>query len=31
MFGQQWLLAMLILASRYPACEAASGDGGADR
>jgi hypothetical protein len=31
MFGQRWLLAMLILASRYPACEAASGDGGADR
>jgi hypothetical protein len=27
----KWLLAMLILASRYPACEAASGDGGADR
>jgi hypothetical protein len=26
-----WLLAMRILASRYPACEAASGDGGADR
>jgi hypothetical protein len=31
MFGQQWLLAMRILASRYLACEAATGDGGADR